>query len=81
MIYNNLEKIYETSHIENKYALAMIVSTRARQLSEQKGRGLDGEGSERHITHAINEIEDGHLYITTGTSADAGSNAPSLDPQ
>jgi DNA-directed RNA polymerase omega subunit len=63
MIYTDLEKIYEATDIENKYALAMIVSTRARQLSEQKGRLLDGEGSERYITYAIHEIEDDCLDI------------------
>jgi DNA-directed RNA polymerase omega subunit len=68
MIYNNLEKIYETSRIENKYALAMVVSTRARQLSEQKGRALEGAGSERYITHAIEEIEDGNLNIDAGVT-------------
>jgi DNA-directed RNA polymerase omega subunit len=77
MIYNNLEKIYETSRIENKYALAMVVSTRARQLSEQKGRTLDGEGSERYITYAIGEIEKGRLNIdsavVTGAPRDASS--------
>ncbi|MDR3331011.1 MAG: DNA-directed RNA polymerase subunit omega [Synergistaceae bacterium] len=64
MIYTDLERIFSTTDIENKYALAMIVSTRARQLSEQKGRLLDGEGSERYITYAIGEIEDGHLRIS-----------------
>ncbi|MDR3321987.1 MAG: DNA-directed RNA polymerase subunit omega [Synergistaceae bacterium] len=63
VIYKDLEKIYRTSEIENKYALAMIVATRARQISEQKGRQLDGEGSERYITHAIEEIEDDRLII------------------
>jgi DNA-directed RNA polymerase omega subunit len=63
MIYNNLEKIYTTTQVENKYALAMAVSSRARQLSEQKGRALEGEGSERYITHAIEEIETGYLNI------------------
>jgi DNA-directed RNA polymerase omega subunit len=68
VIYNNLEKIYETSHIENKYALAMVVSTRARQLSEQKGRALEGAGSERFITHAIEEIDGGRLSIDAGVT-------------
>jgi DNA-directed RNA polymerase omega subunit len=63
MIYTDLERIYKVSEIENKYALAMIVSTRARQLSEQKGRQLEGEGCERYITFAIEEIEDGRLNI------------------
>ncbi|MDR1482597.1 MAG: DNA-directed RNA polymerase subunit omega [Synergistaceae bacterium] len=56
MIYTDLEKIFSTTDIENKYALAMIVSARARQLSEQKGRLLGGEGSERCISYAIEEI-------------------------
>ncbi|MDR3354639.1 MAG: DNA-directed RNA polymerase subunit omega [Synergistaceae bacterium] len=56
MIYTDLEKIFSTTDIENKYALAMIVSARARQLSEQKGRLLGGEGSERCISYAIDEI-------------------------
>jgi DNA-directed RNA polymerase omega subunit len=63
MIYTDLERIYRVSEIENKYALAMVVSTRARQLSEQKGRQLEGEGCERYITFAIEEIEDGRLNI------------------
>jgi len=63
MIYNNLEKIFETSRVENKYALAMVVSTRARQLSEQKGNALEGSGNERYITYAIEEIEGLRLNI------------------
>lgn len=63
MIYADLDKIFANTGIENKYALAMIVSSRARQLSEQKGRQLDGEGSERYITYAIAEVESGELII------------------
>jgi DNA-directed RNA polymerase omega subunit len=63
MIYTDLERIYKLSDVENKYALAMVISMRARQLSEQKGRQLDGEGSERYITHAIEEIETDRLNI------------------
>jgi DNA-directed RNA polymerase omega subunit len=78
LIYHNLEKIYELTNIENKYALAMIVSTRARQLSEQKGRALDGEGSERYITYAIEEIEAGNLNIRTETG-NGDHNAAAVD--
>jgi DNA-directed RNA polymerase subunit K/omega len=46
----------------------MIVSMRARQLSEQKGRLLDGESSERYITYAIDEIESQKLDIATSIS-------------
>lgn len=65
MIYTDLENIFENTNIENKYALAMIVATRARQLSEQKGRLFDGEGSERYITYAIGEIEGDKLNIAS----------------
>jgi DNA-directed RNA polymerase omega subunit len=78
MIYNNLEKIYKTSKVENKYALAMLVSTRARQLSEQKGRALEGEGSERFITHAIEEIEAGNLNIDSGVTGASEPNAAAV---
>ncbi|MCL2684248.1 MAG: DNA-directed RNA polymerase subunit omega [Synergistaceae bacterium] len=80
MIYNNLEKIFETSRVESKYALAMVVSTRARQLSEQKGRGLEGSGSERYITHAIEEIEGLKINIDPGVTA-AEPNAATVDAQ
>ena len=63
MIYTDLEQIYKTRRIENKYALAMIVSTRARQLSEQKGRLLGGESSERFITYALEEVQAGDLIV------------------
>jgi DNA-directed RNA polymerase omega subunit len=78
MIYNNLEKIYNTAHVENKYALAMVVSARARQLSEQKGRALEGEGSERYITHAIEEIENGRLIIEPSIAAGMENHASSM---
>ena len=78
MIYNNLEKIFETSRVENKYALAMVVSTRARQLSEHKGRTLEGSGSERYITHAIEEIENLRLNIDPGVTETAESHAAAV---
>ncbi|MDR1137114.1 MAG: DNA-directed RNA polymerase subunit omega [Synergistaceae bacterium] len=78
MIYNNLEKIYDTTNVENKYALAMLVSTRARQLSEQKGRALDGEGSERYITHAIEEIETGRLVVESGAASKTENHASAV---
>ena len=78
MIYNNLEKIFETSRVENKYALAMVVSTRARQSSEHKGNKLEGSGSERYITHAIEEIEGLRLNIDPGVTDAAGSHAATV---
>lgn len=63
MIYTDLERIYRTSKIENKYSLAMVISARARQLSEQKGRFLDGAGSERYLTYALEELRDGLLVV------------------
>ena len=81
MIYYNLEKIFEISCVENKYALAMVVSTRARQLSEQKGRALEGAGSERYITHAIEEIEGLRLNIDPGVIESAEPNAATVGEQ
>lgn len=65
MIYTDLERIYRTSGIENKYALAMVISARARQLSEQKGRAMEGAGSERFLTYALEEIGDNLLTVTS----------------
>jgi DNA-directed RNA polymerase subunit K/omega len=59
----------------------MIVSTRARQLSEQKGQKLDGEGSERFITHAINEIETERLDIISNVSQNKDPDAARVDAQ
>ena len=78
MIYNNLEKIFDTSRVENKYALAMVVSTRARQLSELKGRTLEGSGSERYITHAIEEIENLRLNIDPAVTEAMESHAAAM---
>jgi len=73
LIYIDLENIFEHTNIENKYALAMIVATRARQLSEQKGRLFDGEGSERCITYAIEEIEEDKLNIASTIPGEPGA--------
>jgi DNA-directed RNA polymerase omega subunit len=71
VIYANFEDIYNKHReIENKYALAMIASIRARQLSMQKGSKFDGESSEKCITRAIEEIENNSITITTEHGAD-----------
>lgn len=79
MIYTDLERIYKKRGIENKYALAMLISLRARQLSEQKGSLLEGYGSERYITSAINEIEEGRLEIGVTVSAGKPGREPSSE--
>ena len=76
MIYTDLETIYKTSGIENKYALAMVISARARQLSEQKGRFMEGEGSERYLTYALEEIRDGILKVSSYQPASTAAAAP-----
>lgn len=75
MIYTDLENLIDSTGIENKYALAMIVATRARQLSEQKGNVLSGEGSELCITHSIEELENSELDITSSYVSDRSSDA------
>lgn len=64
MIYTDLENVLDKTGIENKYALAMIVANRARQLSEQKSV-ISGESSELCITRSVHEVEDGKLDITS----------------
>lgn len=65
MIYTNLDKILTDTGIENKYALAMIVTTRARQLSERRDSDIYAASSEMCITRSINEIQDRDLSISS----------------
>ncbi len=57
MIYIDLEKIYRERDIPNKYILTLVVSARARQLSER--RGLNGD--EKYISMAVDDVTHGRL--------------------
>ena len=48
MIYMDLEKIYRERDIPNKYILTLVISARARQLSERR----DLSGEEKYISMA-----------------------------
>lgn len=64
MIYTDLEKIYRERNIPNKYILTLVVSARARQLSERKGAisGYD----EKFITRALEDLAQGKIkYVFT----------------
>lgn len=66
MIYTDLEGILDDTGIENKYALAMVVATRARQLSERRSSIIDGgAGSEQCISRSLEEVEGHELNIGT----------------
>ena len=68
MIYMDLEKIYRNRDIPNKYILTLVVSARARQLSERKGAitGYD----EKFITRAVEELMQGRIkYSFVETTA------------
>ena len=68
MIYMDLEKIYRNRDITNKYILTLVVSARARQLSERKGAitGYD----EKFITRAVEELMQGRIkYSFVETTA------------
>ena len=68
MIYMDLETIYEKRNIPNKYILTLVVSARARQLSERKGAisGYD----EKFITRAVEDLMQGRIrYSFVETSA------------
>ena len=59
MIFMDLEKIYNNRNIPNKYILTLVVSARARQLSERKGAisGYD----EKFITRAVDDLTQGKI--------------------
>lgn len=64
MIFNDLEKFYSEMGIENKYVLTLLVSQRARQISEQKGNIASEGGGEKFICAAIRDIEEKHVTYT-----------------
>lgn len=64
MMYLDLEKIYREQGVPNKYMLALIVSARARQLSDQKGRLTAEEGAEKFISRALREISSGLINFS-----------------
>jgi len=75
MIYMDLEKIYRNRDIPNKYILTLVVSARARQLSERKGAitGYD----EKFITRAVEELMQGRIkYSFVETTAKKEENEP-----
>jgi len=61
MIYMDLEKIYKERNIPNKYILAIVVSARARQLSERKGVAASDE---KFITSAVDDLMKGRIKYT-----------------
>ena len=75
MMYLDLEKIYREQGVPNKYMLALIVSERARQLSDQKGRLTAEEGAEKFISRALREISSGLLNFSFQEIAATNSDA------
>ena len=57
MIYMDLEKIYRERGIPNKYILTLVISARARQLSERK----DAESDEQYISKAVEDVQKGRI--------------------
>ncbi len=57
----NLDIIERSGNVENKYLAAHIISKRARQISEQKGRSLLDETRENPILLALRELAEGRL--------------------
>ncbi len=73
MIYMDLETIYKKRNIPNKYILTLVISARARQLSERKGAisGYD----EKFITRAVDDLVQGRIRHTfVDTSAKKNEN-------
>ena len=57
MIYMDLEKIYRERDIPNKYILTLVISARARQLSERR----DLSGEEKYISMAVDDVTNGRI--------------------
>lgn len=74
MIYMDLEKIYKEQDIPNKYILTLVISARARQLSER--RNLSGD--EKYISQAVDDVTHGRLRykIIDQAPASAAENEP-----
>lgn len=74
MIYMDLEKIYRERDIPNKYILTLVVSARARQLSERKGaaEGYD----EKFITRAVDDVTEGRINYKVIDSAPQKADEP-----
>lgn len=62
MICGDIEKIYREQDIPNKYVLTLILSERARQLSDRKGTGLGYD--EKFITKAMEDVDGGRIKYT-----------------
>ena len=77
MIYMDLEKIYKNRDIPNKYILTLVVSARARELSERKGAitGYD----EKFITRALEELAGGKIKYDLVENPTQGSRNESLE--
>lgn len=74
MIYMDLEKIYREQNIPNKYILTLVISARARQLSERR----DLSGDEKYISKAVEDVTQGRIRykIIDQTAAAPADNEP-----
>ncbi|NLB83325.1 MAG: DNA-directed RNA polymerase subunit omega [Synergistaceae bacterium] len=63
MIFYDIDSLAAKQGISNKYLLTAAVATRARELSEQKGRTLDEE-NEKFISIALAEFDEGELALS-----------------
>ena len=61
MIYMDLEKIYQSRDIPNKYILALVLAARARQLSERKAAAPTPDLDEKYISMALEELKAGKI--------------------
>ena len=57
MIYMDLEKIYRERDIPNTYIQTLVISARARQLSERR----DLSGEEKYISMAVDDVTNGRI--------------------
>lgn len=72
MIFYDLDSLENAQGIDNKYLLTAAVASRARSLSEQKGRTLEEE-NEKFISLTLEEFDRGLIAVTLESElADGG---------
>lgn len=80
MIYMDLEKIYQSRDIPNKYILALVLAARARQLSDRKEAAPTPELDEKYISIALEDLKAGKInykLVDNIDTAEAGNDEQS----
>ncbi|MDO4988093.1 MAG: DNA-directed RNA polymerase subunit omega [Synergistes sp.] len=72
MIYMDLEEIYKKRNIPNKYILTLVISARARQLSERR----DVYCNDKYISKAVEDVTNGKVNYKIINPVQRSDNEP-----